>query len=267
MSRYNDLKNSAKTLKEIDVNKKDYLIIHYSCESFYDKTDGYSPRITSIAIRNFATFQTELFAIHKIAEIKKIPFNEITNHYDDLEKEMLKRYFKFVDRNKSKKWLHWNMRDSNYGFKAISHRAEVLGVKSEDIDDDKKIDIASLFIQRYGKGYAKNPRIENLLKINHISPKDFLPGKDEAAAFENQEYIKLGMSTASKVDVFSNFLNLAIDNKLIVNSTKFEIYGCTIKGFIAMIQDNMLYTGIFYIANLVLGGFIGAWISNTFFGV
>lgn len=262
MSRYFDYKNSIETLQKIDANKKDYLFIHYSCESFYDKTDGYSPRITSIAIRKVDDGQTELFAIHKIAEIRNILFDEITEHYDELEQEMLTRYFEYVLYHTEKTWIHWNMRDSNYGFKALEHRAEVLGVKPVKIDDNHKIDMALLFIQRYGDHYVQNPKMKNLIEKNHMNPKDLLYGKEEAEAFENKEYIKLGMSAASKVKVFSSFLNLAIDNKLAVDSTKFEIYGSTFKGWCAIIQDKTWCKIVISIINLIIGGLIGALISK-----
>lgn len=264
MSRYIDYKNSATILKQIDTSKKDYLIIHYSCESFYNKTDGYSPRITSIAIRKFDDSQTELFAIHKIAEIENISFNEISEQYDKLEKKMLAKYFHFISTKEDKKWIHWNMRDSNYGFKAIEHRAEVLGIPPSFINDNSKIDLASLFIKRYGKNYADNPRIKNLIKQNNINPKDLLYGHEEAEAFNNKEYIKLGMSTASKVGIFSDFINLAIDNKLKVKTNKFEIYSFTLCGIYSMIKDNTFYSFIFYIVNLIIGALIGGWIGTFF---
>ncbi|HUF19319.1 MAG TPA: hypothetical protein VMP00_01065, partial [Burkholderiales bacterium] len=44
------------------------LVIHYSCESFYDKTDGKTPRITFIAVRNLRSGQTDSFSIHQMAE-------------------------------------------------------------------------------------------------------------------------------------------------------------------------------------------------------
>ena len=57
-------KNAKKVLKEIDCNPSNYLIIHYSCESFYDITDGHTPRITSIAVYSYSTAQTDSFSIH-----------------------------------------------------------------------------------------------------------------------------------------------------------------------------------------------------------
>lgn len=40
-------------------------IIHYSCESFYDRPEGRSPRITSIALRKLSSAQTTSFSIHQ----------------------------------------------------------------------------------------------------------------------------------------------------------------------------------------------------------
>ena len=45
-------------------------VIHYSCESFYDRPEGQSPRITSIAVRRLDTGQTLSFSIYQVAERK-----------------------------------------------------------------------------------------------------------------------------------------------------------------------------------------------------
>ncbi|MBS4063862.1 MAG: hypothetical protein KGZ74_04850, partial [Chitinophagaceae bacterium] len=119
---------SAKnTLRNICEQQSNFLIIHYSCESFYDTPQGRTPRITSIAIRYFDTAQTKSFSIHKIAEFKNVPFEQIENHYDELEKIMLDEYFDFVSKHSKYSWIHLNMRDINYGFEAINHRYIVLG--------------------------------------------------------------------------------------------------------------------------------------------
>jgi hypothetical protein len=61
------------------------LAIHYSCESFYDRPDGSSPRITSIAVRNLASGQTVSFSIHQLAERdKKVRVEDIEASYDEL---------------------------------------------------------------------------------------------------------------------------------------------------------------------------------------
>lgn len=82
-------KKARKKLEELSSNEEHVLIIHYSCESFYDRPEGQTPRVTSIAVRNYASGQTDSFSIHKVAELKHVPFAEIEQNYDMLEKEML----------------------------------------------------------------------------------------------------------------------------------------------------------------------------------
>lgn len=257
MSRYTDYQYATKTLKTIDETQSKYLIIHYSCESFIDKTDGTSPRITSIAIRKFDDGQTEQFSIHKISEIKHIPFNEIDNNYDTFEKLMLDNFFNFVKNNLDKKWIHWNMRDSNYGFKAIEHRYEVLGGSPIIIPDHNKIDLASIMCKKYTKSYASHPRIINLMKLNNISTPYFLNGKEEAEAFNNKNYVKLSMSTVKKVDIFSNFLNLSIDNKLKVQTSHKEMFKMPIFLKLKIFSNTYLGKILIWFLGIFLGTIFG----------
>src|SRR5689334_19040893 len=118
-SRIKKRKKAKEILERICDQQANYLIIHYSCESFYDTPQGRTPRITSIAARYFDTAQTKSFSIHKVAEFKNVPFDQIESHYDQLEKIMLDEYFSFVDKHKRYTWIHLNMRDINYGFEAI----------------------------------------------------------------------------------------------------------------------------------------------------
>ena len=150
--QYDKHKKAEKIIKAIDKNPEMYLVIHYSCESFYDITDGRTPRITSIAVYNFESAQTDSFSLHKIAERKHINISEIEDKYDQLEKQMLTEFFKYAKEHKEYKWIHWNMRDINYGFKAIENRFLVLGGKPFIINDSNKIDLSRLLIQYYGPG-------------------------------------------------------------------------------------------------------------------
>ena len=72
---------SRQIFKEIGTNPQNYLIIHYSCGSFYDIQDGHTPRITSIAVYDYATAQTDSFPIHKMAERAHIELKDIVRHF------------------------------------------------------------------------------------------------------------------------------------------------------------------------------------------
>lgn len=243
MTQLTDRKKCLKMLDEIDKNKNDYLFVHYACEKF-NKETGESPRIASIAIRNFDTGQTQLFALHKSAESLLIPFNEIGDNYDRIEKEMLKEYFKVVGKNLKKIWIHWNMRDTNYGFMALEHRYKVLGGTPKVIDDEQKLDLSNFFVRLYGKGYAAHPRLEKLIGKNFKKADDFLSGTEEAALFPEHRFNEIMMSTSRKVDIFSNFLNLAINRQLKVYTPKIKWYGTTIKGYWSTFRNSAFFVPI-----------------------
>ena len=110
------------------------------------------------------------------------------------------------------KYLHWNMRDANYGFQAIEHRFRVLCGNDASlyvVDDKYKVDLARLLQDIYGSHYIEHPRMEKLVRKNGIALLDFLPGYGEAKAFEDRHFAALHLSTLRKVDVIANIDSLA----------------------------------------------------------
>lgn len=243
--------------KTIDKNPSQYLIIHYSCESFYEISEGHTPRITSIAVYNYATAQTDSFTILKTAEKKHIAFENIESRYDDIEKQMLVDFFSYAKEHRDYFWIHWNMRNMSFGFKALEHRCSVLGGKPFIIPDEKKIDLSRLLIDCYGVQYIDHPRMEKLMEHNSIGAKDYLNGQAEVEAFKNKEYAKLHVSTLKKVDVFSNLLTRAINRTLKVKSKWYQIYGVSIQGIYNYYVETWWLQLIGYVVTLVLGGLIG----------
>lgn len=248
---------ACEILKEIDKNPENYFIIHYSCESFYDKEDGHSPRITSIAVYRYYDAQTDSFSIHRSAEKEGVLFDEIESNYDLLEKKMLDDYFEFVRTHMNMKWIHWNMRDSNYGFKAIEFRYQVLKGEPIVIEDSKKIDLARLLIDKYGARYIEDPKMQSLMQFNNISEKDFLSGKDEAIAFENKDYIKLHLSTLRKVNVFYTIINRDLQKTLKIKSNWKDIYGVSLQGIFDYCQSKWWFWVITIIVSAIAGVVIG----------
>ncbi|MBD8891273.1 hypothetical protein [Roseibium litorale] len=207
--------------------KKDQVIlIHYSCESFYDSEDGRTPRITSIACRNLGSAQTRSFSIHQVSELPKFSGVDAWDNYDNIEKELLDQFFAYVQEHVAHAlWVHWNMRDINYGFQAIEHRYKVLGGTPTEIPDERKYDLARMFVARYGKRYADHPRLESIMKINNITDIGFLSGKDEAYAFKDRKFIALHQSTLRKVDVISSLLEAEISGHLKTNAKWWDVNG------------------------------------------
>lgn len=244
-------KDALAQIRTLMADSKNVLLIHYSCESFYDRTDGSSPKITSIAVRKLNDGQTRSFSIHKEAELQSISKDDIEKSYDKLEKSMLKRFYEFVSKNEDKTFVHWNMRDENFGFAAIELRYQILGGKPYVIQDDKKQDLARLLIDAYGVGYIEHPRLLSIVKKNKITDTNFLSGEKEAQAFKEKNYIKLHQSTLRKVDIFANILQRVADNHLKTNTSYWQLNGGLFLAIFNFFYTNPYIGGIIALASLV----------------
>lgn len=159
------------------------------------------------------------FSIHLLAERKDVATTSIADNYDLLEKDMLDEFFHYIDRNRDRLWLHWNMRDSNYGFPALIHRHKVLGgIAPFEIPEGNMMDLARVLIALYGVQYIQHPRLTTIVSKNDISSRDFLSGQLEAAAFEAGEFVKLHQSTLRKVDIIANLAERANTGSLKTNA-------------------------------------------------
>ncbi|RLK50657.1 hypothetical protein DFR31_0563 [Alkalispirillum mobile] len=248
LKRIRRRKATQKKLDGIWEQSNSSLIVHYSCESFYDTEDGRTPRVTSIAVRNLASGQTESFSIHKVAEQQRIPFDEIHNKYDDLEKEMLEEFFDFARTHQHFNWVHWNMRDINYGFAALEHRFRVLGGDPVVILEDRKFDLARALVSIYGLGYIEHPRLQKLIDKNRITDRGFLSGAEEAKAFEDKEYVKLHQSTLRKVDILANIFERTADGSIKTNASWLERYAAHPKILVEVIREHWVWSLIVMVA-------------------
>lgn len=222
-----------------------YIVLHYSCESFYDIKDGRTPRVTSVAARNLSTGQTASFSIHKSAEQQRVPPNQISQRYDDLERHMLDEYFDFIKSRHGYSFIHWNMRDINYGFQAIEHRYKVLGGDPFVIDDSRKFDLARELINQFGPAYVPHGsagRLHSLMELNRITARDALTGQQEADAFDAGEYVKLHQSTLRKVDVMSNILERILDGSLKTTASWREKTGLHPAVLIEVLKEHWIWS-------------------------
>jgi len=258
-------------LEKLKGQEQHVLVIHYSCESFYDRKDGRSPRITSIAVRNFGSAQTKSFSIHQVAEVRGIAPTGITASYDDCERQMLDQFFAYVDKHENFTWVHWNMRDVNYGFEAIAHRRSVLGAAGKkakesrafNLPESNRLDLAKVLGDIHGPGYVANPKLAALVKKNKLTDRDFLSGAEEAAAFEAGEYVKLHQSTLRKVEIIATLLDRSIDGSLKTDASlktslgglwSVALYGIKEHWIIAVISLVGTVLGILQFAFDVFGG-------------
>lgn len=170
---------------------------------------------------------------------------------------MLNDFFSFVEEHKHFKWIHWNMRNINYGFEALEHRVAILGGEHCTIKDENKYDLARLLKDKYGDGYSNHPRLQSILEMNDISSKHWLSGDKEAIAFDNKEYVMLHQSTLSKVAVFESIIKLTAEERLNTKSKLKDIYGISPQGLFELIKDHWIYSLIIFIISVFLGAYLG----------
>lgn len=258
LEKLKDRKKSRALIDDLYQESSRVYVIHYSCESFYENATGESKRVTSIGIRNLRSGQTKSWSIHKEAELNKQLAN-IPAELDKYEKSMLKGYFAFLEKHKDCRFLHWNMRDENFGFYALEHRYRVLGGKPFELQDDKKFDLARELVTLYGRNYAphvdskgRKGRIMALAELNNASDQDALPGADEAAAFVSAEYIKMHQSTLRKLDLFANFFERTHDKTLKTASNWWQQHGIHPVVILETIKEHPVYTAIIILSPLAI---------------
>lgn len=255
MGRQRDLytkwKRAKQRLSELFQQPEHTVVVHYSCESFYDRENNpRSPRVTSIAVRNLDSGQAKSFSIHLIAERLGL-LDSIEKHYDQLEREMLQDFYEEVRVRQHCKWLHWNMRDANFGFEALDNRMKALGGQPVIVPEANRFDLARLLVNIYGKGYIEHPRLTKLMERNHLTAKDYLAGPNEAHAFEQKQFVKLHQSTLRKIDVLANLAERAHASDLDTLSSWWEVNGRSIKAAGEWIREHWLIGAIIVLLGLV----------------
>jgi len=164
---------------------------------------------------------------------------------------MLDEFAEFLDKNSRCTWVHWNMRDINYGFQAIEHRHRVLGgTQSSPLPEERKFDLARALINIYGIHYVGHPRLESIIKLNHITNRSFLNGQQEAEAFEKGAFVKLHQSTLRKVDILANLLERTLQGSLKTNATFWKTRGIHPKAIIELITEHWLWSIIAVISTV-----------------
>ncbi|TBL77887.1 hypothetical protein [Paenibacillus thalictri] len=214
-------------VKKLWLDKDNTYFIHYSCQNLSDDNEGYSPRITSIAVLHLQSKQMYSFSMHLVAEELNIDRESIFEHYDIIEEKMLENFFAFAaERGNAANWIHWNMTNINFGFETLEHRYKVLSQKTAyHINENNRHNISKIIRKIYGDNYAKDPKMLNLMELNGGRDRNFLTGEEEVRAYKAKEFVKLHNSTMCKVYFFSNVFGKMYNNKLRTenNQLKYKI--------------------------------------------
>lgn len=202
--------------KKIATHPDRFYLIHYSSERLFDEQVGaLSPRITSIVVMHYSSGQIQSFALHAIAEALNIPREQVADRYDDIERELLTRFFDFIRDRRQSYWVHWNMRSLVFGFEHLEHRYRILtGHDAPVVPIEVRLNLNDVFKSRYGSDYAADPKLKNLMALQGDMPKQFMEGSEESEAFRRMEFIRMNASTISKVQFFRHAIELARKGKL-----------------------------------------------------
>ncbi len=207
--------DSRQFIKSVRSNPENFFLIHYSCQNLNDENEALSPRITSIAMNHYATGQSISYSTHSTAEELRIPRDKVLERFDEVELELLTQFYKFIRDRRDKYWVHWNMRNLTFGFEHLEHRYRALGgTDACVIAVERRLNLNDLIADRYGENYAKHPKMLSLMEKNGGRHRDFLEGKEEVAAFENKEFLRMHSSTLSKIGFFSSAMRKFVNGKL-----------------------------------------------------
>jgi hypothetical protein len=202
--------------KEISKHPDRFYLIHYSSERLFDETVGaLSPRITSIVVMHYQSRQIQSFALHAVAETLNIPRENVADRYDDIERDLLTRFFDFIRDRRQSYWVHWNMRSLVYGFEHLEHRYRILtGHEPPIVPIEVRLNLNDIFKVRYGSDYAADPRLKSLMALQGDMPAQFMEGAEESEAFRRMEFIRMNASTIAKVQFFRHAVELAKKGRL-----------------------------------------------------
>ncbi|ATC24324.1 MULTISPECIES: hypothetical protein [Caulobacter] len=175
-------------------------VVHYACEGF-EKPDR---RVTAIAARNLGSGATQSFEMSTMLRRAGVePAKATPQELDQAEREMFKAFYAFVSSHlAATHWLHWNMRDSTFGFAALENRYRQLGGRPVKIPEALRVDLAARMIDLYGDNYAaRDNRLRSLAERNRLVTKHLVDGAEQAAALERGDFEVVDRSLHNRVDL------------------------------------------------------------------
>lgn len=208
-------------------------VVHYACQSFSAPDHMGSPRVAAIAVRNLASGTTVSFSVHQELELARHQIG-----LDHCERQMLERYFGFLEAHRGMTFLHWKMRDVKFGFAALEHRYEVLGGKPYSLSDHQKVDLSLVLTNLYGTGYLPAPYFESIARRNGLAMGDFIPGAQEPEAFRLGHHKAVLQSVLCKVDIIAQTALLAHDGTLKTDANWYTLNAGRVREAVELFDSN-----------------------------
>ena len=227
--------------------------IHYVGGGF--TTPG--ARVTAIAARNLGTGVTESFEIEPHLRAWGInPVQATEGDLDRAERRMLDSFYAFVRQHPGYVWLHWNMRNSTFGFLALDNRQRALGGRRVQIPEGQRVDLAARLIDIYGDSYA-DPlnRLKSVAMKNGLALAHLVDGPDQAGAIEKRDFAAATRSLHNRIDVMYALATKAHEQTLKTQAPFADRVAAT-GGLIKWAKEHPVVTA-FAIASPVLGAVVG----------
>lgn len=197
-----DVKQATRELMEALDHGYRVVCLHYACENFHDVTDR-PVAVSAIGV-------TEIIdpSGQRESRVFSIASSAANDNVIEREKESLKRFFEYAKDRPDARWVHWNMNNATYGFSALISRYRFLFGEDPPplFSSDRLYDLDSIVEARYGKSFAKHPKLRSLCSLNRYFMSFFKDGKDEAWAYGEANFGLCERSTAEKSHLIASIL-------------------------------------------------------------
>lgn len=165
------------------------MAVHYASGNLYKAKDN-PVAVTCISVTDLSNGSTQAFSL---SDIKG-------ESIEDRERELLTKFFDFLNEHQDSKLIHWNMDKADYGFGALANRYKWLTGADPTYrpPSDRLFDLDQLLTEKYGEGYVPHPKLPNLGALNKVSQRYWMTGKDEADKAEAEDFGAIQRSTSEK---------------------------------------------------------------------
>jgi hypothetical protein len=175
--------------------------VHYACGDLY-RAGSEPPSVCAIAFEELTSGDVIVYSV--------------VDRPTDGEQYVLTSYFDFLKDHPEARFVHWNMRSADFGFRALQNRyAHLMGQEPpQSVASDRDFDVDDLVSLGYGEDFADHPKLKSLAHLNGITLRSFLPGKVEAERFSKKEHAEVRRSVVEKVSIIAKLAKLTLDGAL-----------------------------------------------------
>jgi hypothetical protein len=246
-------KAARETLRTLFAFPATVYAVHYACQSLKAQGPLASARVGAIAVRQLSTGQVTPFSIADVAERNRLELHEITPNLDLIERRVLEGFFEFVRMNRQVRFIHWNMRDNQFGFGALEHRLLVLGGAPETVLESNRFDLARLMEDLYGADYATGRgKLEAIADLNGMISSNYRNGATEATAMEAGDFRDVANSTQAKVRIIADVALGAHERTLKTEAGLLTQHAGPLRLMLQKMAENPAYT----LVSGAIGGFV-----------